>query len=82
MRRGWRRNSRTSSGSAVSVKAALAAQVAEHNDDLSTVVFKDFLVAVSGDGFGQLWREISLQPTHVAQFVYLFARQPCFEATI
>src|SRR5215472_16611836 len=63
-----RRNSSTSSGSAVSVKA-VAAQIAEHDDDLAAMAFEDFLVALRDDQFGQLWHEKPLQPPDPPQLL-------------
>jgi hypothetical protein len=55
-------------------EGGVAPQIAEHDDDLTAMAFKDFLVALRDYQFGKLRREEALQPPHAAQFVYPFAR--------
>ena len=42
-------------------KGGVAAQVAEDDDDLAAMAFKDLLVTLRDNQFGKLWREKPLQ---------------------
>src|SRR5215471_10182971 len=53
-------------------EGGVAAQIAEHNDDLAAVAFEYLLVAPRDDQFGELRREEALQPPNPAQFLDLF----------
>ena len=52
-------------------EGGVAAQIAEHDDDLAAMAFEDLLVALRDDQFGKLRREKALQPSDPAQFVNL-----------
>src|SRR6516165_280855 len=52
-------------------EGGVAAQIAEHDDDLAAMAFKDFLVALRDNEFGQLRREKPLQPPNPSQFLDL-----------
>ena len=43
-------------------EGGVAAQIAEHDDDLAAMTFEDFLVALRDDQLRQLRREEPLQP--------------------
>src|SRR5262249_25818535 len=62
-------------------EGGVAAEITEHDDDLLTMAFKDFLVALRDYEFGKLRREEPLQAPDTAQFLDLFGN-PCFEATV
>src|SRR5215469_16711356 len=49
----------------------IAAQIAEHHDDLATMAFEDLLVALRNDQFSKLRCQKPLQPPDPAQFVDL-----------
>ena len=53
-------------------QGGVAAKVAEHDDDLTTMAFEDFLVTLRDDEFGQLRCQEPLQSSDAAQFLELF----------
>src|SRR5262249_25749405 len=52
-------------------EGGVAAQIAEHDDDLAAMAFEDLLVALRDDQFGQLGREKPLQSPNAPQFLDL-----------
>src|SRR6516164_5243362 len=53
-------------------EGGVAAQVAEHDDNLAAMAFEDFFITVRDDQFGELGREKPLQPPDPAQLFDLF----------
>ena len=53
-------------------EGGVAAQIAEHDDDLAAMAFEDFLVALRDDQLRQLRRQKPFQPSDPAQFLDLF----------
>src|SRR5215831_7819196 len=66
-----RRKSSTSLGLGRLGESGVAAQVAEHDDDLAAMAFEDLLVALRDDELGQLRREKPLQSPDPPQFLDL-----------
>lgn len=62
-------------------KGGIAAQIAEHDDDLAAVAFEDFLITLRDDQLGKLWREKALQSPDPPQFIDLRC-DPRFEAAV
>ena len=62
-------------------EGGVAAQIAEHDDNLASVAFEDLFIALRHDQFGQLRREKSLQPPDPAQFFDLLG-YPRLQATV
>src|SRR5215472_3751846 len=52
-------------------KGGVAAQIAEHDDDLTAMAFEDLFVALRDDQFGQLRRQKPLQPSDAPQLLDL-----------
>jgi hypothetical protein len=62
-------------------EGGVAAQIAEHDDNLTAMTFEDFLVALGDDHLGELWREKALQPPNPAQLIDLLG-DAGFEASV
>ena len=62
-------------------KGGVAAQIAEHDDDLAAMAFEDLLVALRDNQFRKLRREEPFQPTDTPQFLDLFS-DPRFETAV
>jgi hypothetical protein len=62
-------------------EGGVAAQIAEHHDDLAAMAFEDLLVALRDDQLRQLWRQKPFQPPDPPQFLDLF-RDPGVQAAI
>ena len=62
-------------------EGGVAAQIAEHDDDLAAMAFEDFLVALRDDQLGKLRREKPLQPPDPAQLLDLLG-DPRFEPAV
>ena len=62
-------------------KGGVAAQIAEHDDNVAAMTFEDLLVPVRDDQFGKLGCQEPLQPPDAAQFVDLLG-DPRFQAAV
>src|SRR6516164_882593 len=62
-------------------EGGVAAQIAEHDDDLAAMAFEDLLVALRDDQFGKLRRQKSFQPPDAPQLLDLF-RDPHLQAAV
>jgi hypothetical protein len=62
-------------------EGGVAAQIAEHDDDLAAVTFKNALVTLRDDELGELRREKPLQSPYAALFLDLLG-DPRFEPAI
>src|SRR5262249_1337412 len=62
-------------------EGGVAAQSAEHDDDLAAMAFEDLLVALRDDQLSKLRREKALQPSDAAQFLNLLG-DACFKPTV
>jgi hypothetical protein len=62
-------------------EGGVAAQIAEHDDDLSAMAFQEFFIALGDDQFGELRCEKPLQPSDPAQLFNLL-RDPRLKSAV
>ena len=56
-------------------KGGVAAQIAEHDDNVAAMTFEDLLVPVRDDQLGKLRREEPLQPPNAPQLLDLLGER-------